>query len=284
VVVFGTYLTRAIALPVRRAALMAGRLAAGDLHTRVPETGVGEVRTLERAFNTMAGSLQLSRDELRVLAEEQAALRRVATLVARAVPPEELFGAVTVEVRRLLGADTTQLLRFEPDGTAAGVGGRRVTMEGEHVAAEVRRTGRPAGRERSVGTPITVGGRLWGVMVAAYEQEQDLAPDSEERMAQFTDLVATAIANVPSWPPRAPASWPRPTRRAAASSATSTTARSSASSTPSSRSSSPCERWATPTRRRSSSCARRSTTPSARRPSCATSPTGSSPRRSIAAA
>jgi signal transduction histidine kinase len=73
-----------------------------------------------------------------------------------------------------------------------------VTTEGEHVAAEVRRTGRPARPERSVGAPITVGGRLWGVMVAAYEADQALAPDTEERMAQFTDLVATAIANAES--------------------------------------------------------------------------------------
>ena len=82
---------------------MAGRLAGGDLATRVPQTSSGEVGTLERSFNTMAGSLEASRDELRVLAEEQAALRRVATLVARRVPAAELFDAVAGEVHHLLG-------------------------------------------------------------------------------------------------------------------------------------------------------------------------------------
>jgi methyl-accepting chemotaxis protein len=94
IVLFGAYLTRAIALPVRRAAVMAGRLASGDLSTRMAQTGVGEIGALERAFNTMGDSLETSRDELRLLAEEQAALRRVATLVARRVTPAELFDAV----------------------------------------------------------------------------------------------------------------------------------------------------------------------------------------------
>jgi signal transduction histidine kinase len=65
IVLFGGYLVRAVALPVRRAATMAGRLAAGDLSTRMPETGTGEVGELERSFNTMAGSLEESRDGLR---------------------------------------------------------------------------------------------------------------------------------------------------------------------------------------------------------------------------
>jgi signal transduction histidine kinase len=82
VVLFGAYLTRAVAFPIRRAAAMAGRLAAGDLSTRMPETGAGEVGELERAFNTMAGSLEASRDELaasraRVVASGDEARRRI---------------------------------------------------------------------------------------------------------------------------------------------------------------------------------------------------------------
>jgi methyl-accepting chemotaxis protein len=57
----GVYLSRAIVLPVRRAAAMAGRLAGGDLAVRMPETGVGEIGTLERSFNAMASSLEASR-------------------------------------------------------------------------------------------------------------------------------------------------------------------------------------------------------------------------------
>jgi signal transduction histidine kinase/CHASE3 domain sensor protein len=227
IVLFGGYLTRAVAIPVRRAATMAGRLAGGDLSTRVPETGAGEGGALERPFNTMAGSLEQSRDELRLIAEEQAALRRVATLVARDVPPDELFEAAAVEVRILLGADGTGLLRYEDDGTAvvfAGIAeesaevarGQRWTLEGQSVTAEVLRTGRStrldygdaqgsipdavrrAGIRTSVGAPIVAGGRLWGVMVAAWKRADALSPDIEERMAQFTELIATAIANAQS--------------------------------------------------------------------------------------
>jgi signal transduction histidine kinase len=64
IVVFAGYLTRAIVRPVRRAATMAGRLAGGELGTRIPEHGVGEIRLLERSFNTMAGSLEEGREEL----------------------------------------------------------------------------------------------------------------------------------------------------------------------------------------------------------------------------
>jgi signal transduction histidine kinase len=64
IVVFAGYLTRAFVRPVRRAATMAGRLAGGELGTRIPERGVGEIRVLERSFNTMAGSLEESREDL----------------------------------------------------------------------------------------------------------------------------------------------------------------------------------------------------------------------------
>jgi signal transduction histidine kinase len=49
-----------------------------------------------------------------------------------------------------------------------------------------------------VGTPIIVEGGLWGVMIAASTGKEPLAPDSEARLASFTDLVATAIANAES--------------------------------------------------------------------------------------
>ena len=228
IVLFGGYLTRAVALPVRRAALMAGRVAGGDLSTRMPETGAGEVGTLARTFNTMAGSLEKSQDDLRRVAEEQAALRRVATLVARDVPPDELFQAAASEVRGLLGADAAMLLRYDSDDAAevlaANSGpdldiavGRRVPLEEGSVTAIVFRTGRPArvddyaavagrhaphirnaGISSAVGAPIVVGARLWGVMAAIWRRSDALLPGHEERMAQFTELVATAIANAQS--------------------------------------------------------------------------------------
>jgi signal transduction histidine kinase len=82
VTAFGAYLTTAIVQPVRRTAAMAGRLAAGDLDTRVPERSAGEIGLLERSFNSMAGSLQDSRDELaasraRIVAAGDQARRRI---------------------------------------------------------------------------------------------------------------------------------------------------------------------------------------------------------------
>ncbi|MGH2474924.1 MAG: CHASE3 domain-containing protein [Candidatus Limnocylindrales bacterium] len=82
VVFVGIYLSRAIVLPVRRAAAMSGRLAGGDLAVRMPETGVGEIGTLERSFNAMASSLEAGRAELtasraRVVAAGDEARQRI---------------------------------------------------------------------------------------------------------------------------------------------------------------------------------------------------------------
>ena len=65
ILLFCGYLTRAIVLPLRRAARMANQLAEGDLAVRMPETGVAEIGELEHAFNTMAGSLEKSHADLR---------------------------------------------------------------------------------------------------------------------------------------------------------------------------------------------------------------------------
>jgi signal transduction histidine kinase len=160
------------------------------------------------------------------LADEQAALRRVATLVARGTRPEEVFAAVTNEVGRLLSVDMANMCRYESDGTltfvaSAGerfpVGSRWPLRGHKNLATLVLETGRSAriddyaettgplahdireqGIRAAVGTPIIVEGRLWGVMAAASSQEPPLPTDTEERLASFTELVATAIANAES--------------------------------------------------------------------------------------
>jgi signal transduction histidine kinase len=224
IVLFSAYLNRWIVGPVRRAAGMAGRLAGGDLSTRMPETGVGEIGALERSFNEMGGSLERSRDELARLAEEQAALRRVATLVARGAQPDAVFASVTEEVGRLLGVDGTRMLRYEPDGDASVVAvwgtaseipvGERLSLAGQNIPAMVLETGRPArvddladisgplatslqhiGVHSAVGAPIVLQGRLWGVITARSMGERALPRGIETRFGEFTDLVATAIAN-----------------------------------------------------------------------------------------
>jgi signal transduction histidine kinase len=170
----------------------------------------------------------VSGEELRVLAEEQAALRRVATLVARGAAPEEVFAAVTDEVGRVLSVEYAHLGRYELDGTViflAASGptdgalpiGARLTLGGKNVSTLVFETGCPAridsyedacgpvavaARERgvrsSVATPITVQGSLWGVMVVGSSREPELPADTEPRLASFTELVATAVANAES--------------------------------------------------------------------------------------
>ena len=166
-----------------------------------------------------------SRAGITRLAEEQAALRRVATLVARGAPAVEVFGAVTEEAGQLLQADQTTMSRYESDDTATIVAGwsktgdvlpigERPRLGGKNLMTIISQTRRPAriastaqasgdeiavirpaGLRSGVGTPIIVQGRLWGVMIANSTNEQALAPDTEARLASFTDLVATAIAN-----------------------------------------------------------------------------------------
>ena len=229
VALFASYLTRAIVLPVRRAAAMAGRLAGGDLSVRMPETGVGEIGTLERAFNSMGSSLEANRDELRRLVDEQSALRRVATLVAQTSSPSEVFETVTREVGLLCGADLARMERYESDGTVSGVAawsrdaesslsvGTRFELEGVSIARLVRESGRPArvdtfvrasgpiaqeardlGIRASVGCPIIVEGHLWGVIAASWRREAPFPAETEAQIAEFTELVATAIANAES--------------------------------------------------------------------------------------
>jgi len=167
-----------------------------------------------------------ARGEVRRLVAEQAALRRVATLVARERPPSEVFAAVAEEVARILEIEDARVLRYEADGTvtvmaswgtlgAAIPVGTRWTLEGENVSTMVRRTGRVArkdyyddasgrigdrvrdlGVRSAVGTPIVVEGRLWGAMLAASFSDVPLPADAEARIGEFTELVATAIANV----------------------------------------------------------------------------------------
>jgi signal transduction histidine kinase len=191
--------------------------------------------TAERldAVTLIAGQLAVSLDnaqlyaQFRRIADEQAALRRVATLVARAAPPAEVFAAVTAEVGRVLGTDHTSLFRYDPHGGATAVGvwtrtgvaapvpiGSRLTLGGRNVTTLVFRAGRPArldnyadasgpaadlahawGVRASVGAPVNVGGRLWGAMTAVSASEEPLPADTEARLAGFTELVATAIAN-----------------------------------------------------------------------------------------
>ncbi|HEX3286597.1 MAG TPA: DUF4118 domain-containing protein [Mycobacterium sp.] len=165
-----------------------------------------------------------SREELRLLAEQQAALRRVATLVAEARSPSEVFSAVADELARLLGLPHSALVAFEPDGSSVLIAyyddPPTTKRLGEHyrlghggVAEEVYRTGRAGRMDREdvtglahlraeemglgsvVGLPIVVHGRIWGAALVGSSTNEPLPPDAEVRVEDFTDLVATAISN-----------------------------------------------------------------------------------------
>ena len=162
--------------------------------------------------------------EVERLAEEQAALRRVAELVAGGSGPEEVFRAVSAEVGVLFGSDVSAIVRFEDDGMATVLGdlggpheaGARVELDPGYVVHEVRETSRSArfdtddpstadmsslvrslGIRSAVASPIVVEGELWGAITAA-SLEGPLAPGAERRLNEFTALLATAIANTQS--------------------------------------------------------------------------------------
>jgi signal transduction histidine kinase len=165
-----------------------------------------------------------ARVELRGYAEEQAALRQVATLVARGAPPDEVFASVTEEAGRLLHSDYSTMHRYGPDHTGAVVAswssagpafpmGVRWSLGGKNLQTEILRTRRPAriddyadatgpiaeavrefGLRAGVGVPVSVEGRLWGVMIVS-SRARPLPAGTEERLAGFTELAGTAIAN-----------------------------------------------------------------------------------------
>jgi PAS domain S-box-containing protein len=142
--------------------------------------------------------------ENRMLSQEQAALRRVATLVAQGHDAFELFDAVAVEVGRLLSADATRLLRYRQDGTTAVVGSygaadAELGADSYNPGGLWRRIAeRGVGAGAAAAAPIVVSGRPWGAIVAAWKQPEAAAGDTEIRIGEFTELVATAVANAES--------------------------------------------------------------------------------------
>ena len=163
--------------------------------------------------------------EYRRLAAEQAALRRLATLVARGVEPLEVFGAVAEEMRRCLPADTAGLWRFESDREITIVAaaadpaaltkwpvGTRTPVDGNTLATLVQRSGRPAridsydnvagpiaarvravGVRAAVGVPIIVDGRVWGLAAVGSLQPGPMPADTEVHIGRFAELIATAV-------------------------------------------------------------------------------------------
>jgi signal transduction histidine kinase len=161
-------------------------------------------RVREREATLRAREAREAQGELGRIADEQGALRRVATLVAQGVPSERVFEAVTEAAGRLLGVERAAMGRYESGGmltevtlwSASGRPSARDEADSDSDAGEPGpEYALTRGLRSSVSAPISVEGRRWGVMIAGSTTEHALAVDAEARLAEFTQLIATAIAN-----------------------------------------------------------------------------------------
>ncbi len=213
----------AVGVPVIVDGRLWGVIAVGSHAGPLPASAEAQLAGFTELAATAIANAQ-SRMELRGFAEEQAALRRVATLVAGAAPPAEVLDAVTREAGQLLGADYATMNRFGPDGaitvaaTWSGSGrafpvGSSERLGGRNMHTVMFQTAQPArfddyasasgpiaeaarelGLRAAVGVPVGVEDRLWGIMIVGSRAEP-LPAGTEARLAGFTELAATAIAN-----------------------------------------------------------------------------------------
>ncbi|MDT5300414.1 MAG: hypothetical protein QOG79_3656 [Mycobacterium sp.] len=183
--------------------------------------------------NVLAGQARLRaaeseqrRREADALATQQAALRRVATLVARGAEPADVYPAAVTELARGLDIEHVTLAQFEPDrhitmlaahdspGREKFAVGERLSLDGDSIALRIRRTGtsariddyadvegtvasrlRELGLRSGVGAPVTVGASTRGALIIGTARAEPLPDGTEARISDFADLVATAIAN-----------------------------------------------------------------------------------------
>jgi signal transduction histidine kinase len=208
-------------------------LSDGSVAVAAP-LGQGEAYLLRQGTARRAQSappvegFERAEERARELATEQAALRQVATLVARESSPDQLFAVVAEQVARIFDVPHVRLVRYETDGSVVVGGfsedddepfqiGSRWPLDSPGVTATVRQTGRPAraedyshmrgeiaavvrgaGMRSAVASPIVVAGRLWGAMVVLSPRHEPFPEDTEAGLTDFTELVATAIANAES--------------------------------------------------------------------------------------
>jgi signal transduction histidine kinase len=205
--------------------LAANHAAAAFQSARLVQERKQAEEELRNARNELEVKVIERTAELHLANEELSALRRVATLVAESVQPAEIFSAVCKEVGQLFGADMAAVVRFEPDASAlvvVGLGpsipgipiGTRSELDDALASTAVYRTGRSAridvgdwapaggplhaagrrlGLSSTVASPIIVEGRLWGTV--SLSANESLALGVEQRLEEFTRLIATAIAN-----------------------------------------------------------------------------------------
>jgi diguanylate cyclase (GGDEF)-like protein len=204
--------------------LVAGRR--WEVYAAVPGSGIGATPWLVLGFGlalTIAVSLILrqagtrERYAARVVAQrdaEDAALTRIATLVAQSAAPDAVFGSVAAEVGTLLRAYAAAVARFDPADTRATILGRWTAagqelardafeLDGNSATAEVFRSGRPArvdlgNAQAAVAVPIVVAGELWGALGASFGVDR-MPAGAEQRLERFGHLVGLAISNAAAW-------------------------------------------------------------------------------------
>jgi len=213
-----------IGAPIVVAAQTWGAMVVSSKDEPLPESIAARLAAFTDLLATAIGSAE-SRAALARLAEEQAALRRVATLVARDASSDEVFECVATEVGRLFDTDITIVGRYDDDGMATAIGGwnaspggvpvgTRAAVGGRNLLTMVAETGKPAridgyddatgdaaeiarrhGWRSSIAAPIVVEDHVWGVMLVATQGLEPFPAGAEERLAAFTDLISTAVAN-----------------------------------------------------------------------------------------
>ena len=169
---------------------------------------------------------QVLREHDAVLASREGSLRRIATLVASGAASTKVFAAIAREVAQVLGVALVVIWRSDPDGRASVLGawsdrphpfeaGTSWPVEESTAAAMLPEIGRPTriedfgeiggaipeairetGMRSGTGAAIVVDGEFWGVMGAAVSEGEPLLDHIEDRLVEFTALVATAISNI----------------------------------------------------------------------------------------
>jgi PAS domain S-box-containing protein len=187
-------------------------------------SGLDLTRREREGADPVEGDVEAKLVEVSLLAQEQRALRRVATLVAAEAPPERVYNAVSEECARVLEVRASVVFRYEGDDTATIVGryardevpgyplGERLPATENTTIGRVLFSGAPAridnyaelagelparmasiGYRSTVAAPISVAGILWGAVVVA--SEESLPPESEARLGAFCELVSLAVAS-----------------------------------------------------------------------------------------
>jgi signal transduction histidine kinase len=165
------------------------------------------------------------RREANALAQQQAALRRVATLVARGAKPADLYPVAVTELARGLACEHVTLIEFDANDRGLVLAhfdepgpkfevGESFPLDGDSLSGRIRHTGEPAriddyqlvdgtmaarlrdmGLHSGVGAPITVDESTRGALIIGTAKPTPMPSETEARIGDFADLVATAIAN-----------------------------------------------------------------------------------------